>query len=656
MRHKKRSQVMEMAATALLGASLFCSPAVAATGRLLAALNGDNDNELLMFWEEKELYVQTATRSEKPLSQVAENMTVITSREIELTNATNLNQVLARVPGLFADIPGNDFNSPASLHIQGSAERHVTVLLDGMPINFLAGGNADTTFIPIKIVERIEIIKGAASSSWGSALGGVINIITRATGDTGKPGGSLGVSQGEKNSYDLNAELTGRKGMLGYYLYAGQQASDGLRNDREYRRDSLFGKLLLTPNRDLDLTVSAGYSDPQQSYGDVPVQGAHSESTEEILFLNGALEYRVTPELTLRGALHFFHSRNDFPTHFLADGSLVKRLNFKEQTVGGNLRATWSSGIQTVTLGVEASHGELDETAKAGPLYQMLGSPATVTASPSIDRWALFANDTIEWGKLTATPGIRLDHDDISGYFVSPSLGLTWELGEHSLLRASAARGFTSPPLGYSSGQGLFFQSNPDLEYESGWSYQAGIETGVCDLLNLKGTLFRNDTRDIMTAERATDSSVRMVNGGDATRQGYELEVETVPLYNLSARASHSYAHTRVDDIPEGRDENHWDTYSWLVGIKYDDRHSFSALLSGSYIWWDVPHTTPAYANPCYGTFIWDLTGTKRFRVGSAASLETFLTIHNLFSGSHYTSSFYPNPSRWVEGGVRLHF
>ena len=45
-----------------------------------SAPSDSTKDDLLLFWEEKELYVQTATRSEKPLSQVAENMTVITSR------------------------------------------------------------------------------------------------------------------------------------------------------------------------------------------------------------------------------------------------------------------------------------------------------------------------------------------------------------------------------------------------------------------------------------------------------------------------------------------------------------------------------------------------------------------------------------------------
>ena len=125
--------ITKLLATTLLGAALFCAPRAGAAERLQVAMNTPSEEELLLFWEEKELYVQTATRSEKPLTQVAENMTVITAKEIEVMNANSVSEVLARVPGLFVDFSNNEFNAPTLLHIQGSEDRHVTVLLDGMP-------------------------------------------------------------------------------------------------------------------------------------------------------------------------------------------------------------------------------------------------------------------------------------------------------------------------------------------------------------------------------------------------------------------------------------------------------------------------------------------------------------------------------------------
>lgn len=658
MRQQRNSLIARLLASSVIGTALLCTPCYAAAEQAQVALAAPADDELLLFWEEKELYVQSATRSEKPLTQVAENMTVITAKEIEVMNANSVAEVLARVPGLFVDFATNEFVSNSQFHIQGSEPRHVTVLLDGMPVNFISGGNAETSFIPLRTVERIEIIKGAASSAWGSALGGVVNIITRSTGDNALPNGLLSGSYGEANSRDLAAELRGKNGPLGYYLYAGHQDSDGLRNKRDFRRTGLFAKLLLTPTRDLDITLSGGFSDPEINEGKVPSLFVSSSSLLRNQFLNGSFEYRATPELTLRGALHLFKSHFDQPIQFLetfppSPGQLRIQNLFDEQTIGGNLRATWSSGIQTLTLGGEASHGKLDQTTNAGPLFQAAGFPAGVTVNSRIDKWALFANDTVEFGPLAVTPGIRLDHDSLTGSFVSPSLGLTWELGEHTLARASAARGFTSPPLGFIAGGGPFFSANSQLKAEYGWSYQAGVESGLADLVNLKGTIFRHETTKAITIVNTAPSTA--INQGDVTRQGYELEAETVPYYNLSFKLGHAYMHSKADVASSDHANNYFDNYSWLVGIKYDDRRSFTALLSGSYIYWDLDPTQGANSDQ-YKTFIWDLTATKKFSTSEKTTLETFLTIHNLFSGTHTTTTVFPNPPRWVEGGLRFKF
>jgi len=662
MRRQGNRWIGRLIAASCLGAALLCTPLTGSAGETQVAMAAPTDSDLLMFWDEKELYVQTATRSEKPITQVAENMTVITAKEIEAMNAHTISEVLERVPGLFVSFGTNEYMSSAQLYIQGSEPRHVTVLLDGMPVNFLSEGSAQTGFIPLRIVERIEIIKGAASSAWGSALGGVVNIITRSTGDNARPDGMLSASYGEANSRDFAAELRGKNGPAGYYLYAGQTNSDGLVNNRDFSRSSVFGKLLLTPNRNLEITLSGGFSNPEQNNGDVPAAYTSGKGLLRDSFISGAFEYRATPELTLRGGAHLFNSRFDQPLRFLSSfprspGQLRNQNIIDEQTIGGNLRATWSSGFQTLTVGGEGSRGDLDQTTNAGPLYQGAGYPASVKISSKVDKWGIFANDTLEFGSFAVTPGIRFDQDSITGGFVSPSLGATWELAEHTVARVSAARGFTSPPLSYLAGSGPYFASNSGLKAEYGWSYQAGVESGLADLINLKGTLFRHETSNAIIIVPGTATSLATaINRGSATRQGYELEADTVPIYNLSLKLGHAYSHVKTDTKTSGFAHPYYDLYSWLVGIKYDDRRSFSALLSGRYIWWDYAPTMPAYPNPEYRTFIWDLTATKKFQISDKSTLDTFLTVHNIFSGNYTGSGVYPNPERWVEGGVRFKF
>lgn len=626
----------------------------------VALLNPANE-DLLLFWDEKELYVQTATRIEKPLAQVAENMTVITAKDIEDMNAHTLAEVLNRVPGMFVVFSGQDFNSTSLLKIQGSPERLVTVLLDGVVWNSLSAGAAETSNIPVRIIERIEIIKGPASSAWGSALGGVVNIITKGAGDSTIPKGTLSASYGEANSQDYNAELNGKLGMLGYYIYGGRQQTDGLLNSRNTDQDRVYGKFDLAPSQELDLLLTIGYSNPLFNTGDIHGGGLDLNSKIKLtsFFVTGAFDYRFSPELSLKGGGYLYQQKMELPVMFtnsgnffgtpFSAGDLFKGQVYDEQVMGGHLKLLYSSDIHTAVLGLEASHGNLDQTTNVGPLYQSFGLPATSITRPSIDKWALFANDTLDLGRLAVTPGVRIDHDNVTGYFVSPSFGATYELAEHTSLRASVARGFTSPPLSDTSGGGTFLVANPDLKREEGWSYQVGIESGVADLLQVKATLFRHDTENAISND--LNASKQLTNIGDLLRQGYELEAESVPLYNVSLKAAHAYVHINLHDTAAATTSGE-DNYSYLVGLKYDDRRSLMAQLTGTYVW--IEQSAEQKAK--YDTFIWDFNINKRFQTSDRTSLDLFLTAHNLFSGAHYFSDTYKNALRWVEAGVRFRF
>ncbi|MCP4690218.1 MAG: TonB-dependent receptor, partial [Desulfobacterales bacterium] len=179
------------------------------------------DLELQQLSRHFDLEAQAPTRVLKPLSQVAENITIITADDIERMNAHTLAEVLNRVPGLFINFGGADFGSPSLILMEGADERHAKILLDGIDFNHLSGGNALTLPIPVQIIDRIEIILGPASSAWGSSLGGVVSITTKKGSDAdGRPKGLIQGSYGSGNSQDYRAEISGQD-RVGYYLYAG---------------------------------------------------------------------------------------------------------------------------------------------------------------------------------------------------------------------------------------------------------------------------------------------------------------------------------------------------------------------------------------------------------------------------------------------------
>lgn len=613
--------------------------------------------ELLLFWDEKDLYVQSATRHEKPISQVAENMTVITSKEIEDMNAHTVSEVLNRVTGIFVEFFGQDFGSTALLHIQGSEERHVLVLLDGITWNTLSGGNAETITIPVRIIDRIEVIKGPASSAWGSSLGGVINIITKNAGDTRIPTGTLSASYGERNTQDDSAEISGKAGPAGYYLYAGRQESDGLRDDRDFRNYSLFSKIRVPVTKDVALGATVGYSEPLEKLAVLPSFDLVNHGTFRVFFATASLDASITPELSMNILFHTLKQKFDLNNTVLglgingSAGDLFQESIFDEKTTGGSAKLVWNHGMHTAVLGVDMSHGSLDQILSAGPLLQSVGAPATSRTEPEIDKWAVFGNDTLTIGRFTVTPGIRYDHNDITGSFTSPSLGVTFRLGEKTIFRASVARGFTIPPLSLTSGGAVFLDPNPALRPEKVWSYQAGVESSVTDYLWVKATLFRHDLKDNLVREPFAGGPPAFndlfVNSGDIRRQGVEVEAETAPFYNVSLKAGFAYVRVKPSGV------NASGKYAYNLLVKYDDRRSFSAQLFGHYVWWgDLSEVF----NAQYNGFIWDVNVRKKIYSTEKTDTELYLTGHNIFNGSQYTNGDARNPGRWFEAGLRFKF
>ena len=125
--------------------------------------------------------IVTATRTEIAASDATVPVTVISRSDIELSLATDLSELLRFEAGL--DIGRNGGPGQAtSLFLRGTESNHTLVLIDGVRINPGTIGGAALQHIAPEVIERVEIVKGARSASYGSdAIGGVINIITRRT-------------------------------------------------------------------------------------------------------------------------------------------------------------------------------------------------------------------------------------------------------------------------------------------------------------------------------------------------------------------------------------------------------------------------------------------------------------------------------------------
>ena len=126
-----------------------------------------------------EQVVVTATRTEKALKDAPVITQVITAKEMSNRGITNVKDVLEE------DIPGLEFQRGgfgSDIKMQGLEAKNILILVDGERLAGESGYNVDYSRLNTENVERIEIVKGAASALYGSqAMGGVINIITKKT-------------------------------------------------------------------------------------------------------------------------------------------------------------------------------------------------------------------------------------------------------------------------------------------------------------------------------------------------------------------------------------------------------------------------------------------------------------------------------------------
>jgi len=612
---------------------------------------------LRLFYEEKDLVV-SSVRQAKSISKVPENITVVTAREIEAMNAHTVAEILDRVSGVFVEF-NRDFGAVSLISIQGSEQRHVLILVDGLPWNLMAEGSAETNSIPVGIIERIEIVRGPASSAWGSSLGGVINILTKSAGEMTGPNGAIEASFGEKNSTDYSAQIKGLLGSVGYYLFAGGQESDGLRSSREFSSRRIYAKLRIPFSQNVILGVNAGYSKPENDLGDYPSGDVATAYENQSLYYSAHLDVSLAESVSVN--LTAYRIEHDFSvkTDTLGLGMLSPTEDFfsdnsgNEQTTGTSAKLAWTKGRHSGVVGVDADWGDIEQTIRVGPLYQLFGVPAASSAKPSITKWAIYANDTISFDGLSLTAGIRYDDNSIAGSFLSPSLGLTYRLGKNTLARAFVARGFTQPPLSWTSAGGLFLDPNPSLKHESIWSYQASVESSAISRLWLKAALFYHDLDDeIMRKQGAAGAPTfndLFINSGNIRRKGFEIEGETASFHHLSAALGISYV-----AIEDSSDEVDRDRYKYNVRLSYDDSERIQAQLLGYYIWWDRPEDTDQRRE--VSDFIWDLNVSARILENRRYAAKVFLSARNILDGHQYAYVDNKNPKRWFEGGIKVEF
>lgn len=596
------------------------------------AVSEKEHEELLLFFEEEDLVV-SPTRHAKPVSLAAENVTLITAEDIEALNAHTLPDVLRLVPGIQIERhmgPG----SAAHPYIQGSEFGHVLVLIDGAALNNLSDNIADIGAIPVQNIERIEIIKGPASSAWGSSLGGVINIITKSP--TESLHGTLSASYGERETGDYRAEASGKAGGVGYYVFASHLHTDGLRPGAAAHQNNFYSKLTAVISPDADVYLTLGYNKGARGLGDLSTIDLLFDSHHEYIYSTAGVNVRPSDAVELDVYAKVSRRFIDLEQTQLSTGLHIGSFPSKDKAEGASAKLVIKPQGHTIVIGADYENSTLE-------------TPNITAGEQDLEELAFYANDTIVWGQWSVTPGLRYDHTSAAGEFWSPSLGITFTPAAKTVLRLFIARGFNTPTLFERFGSGPFFDPNPDLDMERAWSYQAGIETSAFKYLWLKATLFQHNIKDAIISEPIEGGRAINVNSEEFRRQGVEVEAKTAPVHNISFMAG--FAFNDVEDRKTGETVKGAARHTWDIGAEYNTE-STRAVLKGHYIWWNADGENGGK----YDDFVWDLHLAKTLYNDPGKRLEGFLSAYNIFDASQYAWGFFKNPRRWVEAGLRFEY
>lgn len=355
----------------------------------------------------------------------------------------NIFEALQNVNGVRPQINCNVCNT-GDIHINGLEGPYTMVLIDGMPIVSSLSTVYGLSGIPNAIVDRIEVVKGPASSLYGSeAVGGLINIITK------NPGGStpkwsadlMGTSWGELNA-DLGMSLKAGKNAavltgINYFNYQNPQDHNGdhFTDVTLQHRISVFQKWNLKRKQERVFSIAGRYLYEDRWGGEMnwnrQFRGGDSVYGESIYTRRWELLGRY--QLPLKEKLMLSFSYNDHNQNSVYGTTFyLARQNF----AFGQL--TWDKQL--------GQHDLLAGTALRYTFYDDNTVATMLNGANNPSRtWlpGIFLQDEIRLNNMhKLLLGFRYDYNSVHGNIYTPRMAYKWSINNNNTLRLNAGTGF----------------------------------------------------------------------------------------------------------------------------------------------------------------------------------------------------------------------
>lgn len=604
--------------------------------------------------------VVTGSRAPLTLQESAKIVSVITRDDIHRAAAESINDILKLATGVDVRQRGG-FGVQTDISVRGGNFDQITILLNGVNISSPHTGHLSADFpVSPEDIERIEVLEGPAARVYGtSAFNGVINIITRQTGNGAQVhlvGGQYGYAGG-------NASIGATLGTFHSQLSGGYTRCDGATPNSDFSSTRLFYQGNATIGSNVKVNGQVGYS--YKPYAANTFYGASStdqwESNERWMAAVGAdiLMGRIhlSPQLYLNRWYDHYQWHKDNPA-----GE-----NFhKVESKGASLNAWMESLLGRTSLGFEVRDERIRSTklgkllpedewqttgghdGKDDVLYKYRDQRANVSAFLEHD--VLLKQWTVSLGLMA-----NLNDDLDTKWRFYPGIDVSYRPTEAWKLYASWNMGLRMPTFTDLYYSGANIEGNSDLKPEKTTDYQIGgryttrgfiaeVQGFYSHKKNMIDWVTYND------ANKVSDGIFHSVNF-QMDNKGAEINLQMLPrqLWGENALVrkigvQYSYIYEESDyDVDVIMSKYAMDYLRHKVIVSADSKIWKNLNLSLSWRWQDREgKNNPAYAL-LDGRLSWDTAKWSAYIDGS-----------NIFDKKYYDYVSIPQPGSWFRFGVRF--
>lgn len=617
---------------------------------IMAQTEAMENDELALFFEPEELYVESASRLKENISEAPAVVNIITSRQIRILGARNLMDVLVTIPG-FTEIQDTNEKVVAGRGVFATTTHKFLLLRDGHRLNEpMFEETMPANAISLASIKRIEVLRGPGASLYGNAaLLGIINIVTLDQ-DAPTQASLLVGNFGQLGADFILNETLNDKQLL---FFASVRQYDGQRVSLPASQDLAANPVAgsqKVDGRPFNFDVGMKYKGNKSLISLSARRAAYNTPRSNDGALLTAADNLNSPIQVFdfqHVDVQFLPSWNDinFTLRHYADRSFLRTPQYvKTARDAGPSGKAFDLRIETVRAGLEYS-GEIEHA--NGTLIVGMQMENFWLLNSSIE--TSFANNTkliefpslakvSEWNsalyfqekyKLTSrlilNAGLRWDYYKSFGSSFNPRLALVYNPVDRLYVKFIYGHAFQAPSYFYrTENQGLGYGSPNGLNPEKSDNFQVSIENTFGKSTWFRISAFNNRIKGLITRPAGAPTYQNLSN---ITTRGIETELKFKPFDALELFASHTLltaSNHRTDArlLSQGKLAN-IPRNAITAGITWDD----GAMLSGSlYANW---HS--AIASPIFGPTA--ARSNPKFTIPAATLVHATVNIDHILGG-----------------------